>query len=70
MSQAPVAPGRARDCVRVRTTVPGGPWFVELTLPQRLPVALGPYANPAIARAMARQLEGFLEALLGQDVVP
>jgi hypothetical protein len=46
--------------VTVRCKVPGGPWFVGLGGLGGPEVELGPYENPAIARADATRLRQFL----------
>jgi len=56
----------ARSLVRVRTRVPGGPYFIELTAPGGAGLALGPYQNPATAHNEAKQLIAFLTSVLRQ----
>ncbi len=53
-----------RSLVKVRTKVPGGPWFIELGQVVDEPVYLGPFANPATAREEARRVADCLGALV------
>jgi len=64
MNQEIAAGCCARPLVKVRTKVPGGPWFVELGQSPKEPVTLGPYDNPANARDDARKLRDYLEAMI------
>src|SRR5690349_13435339 len=49
--------------VMVCCKVPGGPWFVGLSGPGGQEVELGPYENPAIARADAAKLRQLLASM-------
>ena len=60
-----VAPAeRLIDWVHVRTRVPGGPWFIDLSVPRGDSYYLGPYVNPATARDEAKRLLELLAALV------
>lgn len=58
------AAGQASPSVTVHCKVPGGPWFVGLGGPGGPECELGPYENPAIARADAAKLRQFLALII------
>jgi hypothetical protein len=68
------APNPASDAVRglvtVKMKVAGGPWFIELSRLLDEPIYLGPYENPATARADAKKLTAYLTALVERGPVP
>ncbi len=56
--------GQASRSVTVHCKVPGGPWFIGLGGPGGPEFELGPYENPAIARADAAKLRQFLALVI------
>lgn len=51
----------------VTVLVRDGQWHVRLFTPGYLPIVLGPYQNPELARRTAEQFRGFLAAVRAAD---
>lgn len=64
MSKTPSPEERAAGLVDTACPVAGGPWFIELRELLPVPVQIGPYQNPAVARDDAAKIRQFVVAVI------